>query len=134
MPPRRIASAALRELIDYDRQCLALERQGEVTLSDDEFFGASHRPPRLHTLDHLPEDWHTLLSLPPALKALEQAKRQAEQVVLFAPIVQLSLPSVNGKTDGVCGNPSQVSFAPRKGNACALTRPTFTSANGSPPR
>ncbi|MDT7897487.1 MAG: AAA domain-containing protein [Armatimonadota bacterium] len=87
MPPRRIASAALRELIDYDRQCLALERQGEVTLSDAEFFGASHRPPRLHTLDHLPEDWHTLLSLPPALKALEQAKRQAEQVVLFVPIV-----------------------------------------------
>jgi hypothetical protein len=132
MPPRRIASAPLSELIDYYRQCLALERQGEVTLSDAEFFGIPRQPSRLHALDHLPEDWHALLSLPPALKALEQAKRQAEQVVLFA--FQLSLPSVNGKTDGVCGNPSQVSFASRKGNACALTRPTFTSANGSPPR
>lgn len=79
--------AALRELIDYDRQCLALERQGEVTLSDAEFFGAPNRPPRLHALDHLPEDWHTLLSLPPALKALEQAKGRSEQIVLFAPIV-----------------------------------------------
>ena len=87
MPPRRIASAALSELIDYDRQCLALERQGEVTLSDAEFFGIPRQPSRLHALDHLPEDWHALLSAPPALKALEQTKRQAEQVVLFAPIV-----------------------------------------------
>ena len=87
MPPFRTALTTLSELIDYDRQCLALERQSEVTLNDAEFFGTSNRPPRLHALDNFPEDWQALLSSPPALQALEQAKRRAEQVVLFVPMV-----------------------------------------------
>jgi hypothetical protein len=87
VPLRQISSTALRDLIDYYRQCLALERQGEVILNDSEIFSAPNRSPRFYTLNHLPEDWHTLLSSPPAIQALEHARRRAEQAILFVPIV-----------------------------------------------
>ncbi len=87
MPSRIFPSTALTDLIAYGHQCLALERQGEVTLSDAELFGTINRQPRFHAIDNLPQDWQALLSSPSALKASEQAKGRAEQVVLFAPVI-----------------------------------------------
>lgn len=85
--PYWTGAASLSELIDYYRQCLALERQGEVILSDTDLFGVRGQPPRLHTLDSLPQDWRTLLSSPPALISLGQVKGRAEQTVLFVPVI-----------------------------------------------
>jgi len=85
--PARSVSLGLTDLINYYRQCLALERQGEVALRDAEFFGAHRQTAYFHPVNEVPNSWESLLSTPAAYKAMEQVRRRAEQVVLFAPCV-----------------------------------------------
>jgi Superfamily I DNA and RNA helicases and helicase subunits len=80
-------SLGLVDLIDYYRQCLALERQGEVALRDAEFFGAHRQNACFHPINEVPNSWESLLSTPAAHKAMEQIRQRTEQVVLFAPCV-----------------------------------------------
>ncbi len=107
--PVRIASMA--DLVDYYRRCLALERQGEASLEDREFFGTHREKPRfcpvslcgegtphaLHRSRGGVVTWEELLATPAAQQALEQVKRQEEAAVLFAPYLAVFTDAESGQ-------------------------------------
>ncbi len=87
MAHQRATPASLASLVDYFCQCLAQERQGEVRLSDREFFGNGRQPARFHPVSEIPSNWDDLLSTPAAQRALRQAQQRTETIVLFAPLL-----------------------------------------------
>ncbi|GBC82319.1 RecBCD enzyme subunit RecD [bacterium HR10] len=80
-----ICATSIAQLVDYYRQCLALERQGEASLSDREFFGMRREKPRFHPVSEVAATWAEMLSTPAAQQALVQARGRESAVVLFAP-------------------------------------------------
>ncbi|MDW8240409.1 MAG: DEAD/DEAH box helicase, partial [Acidobacteriota bacterium] len=83
----RSAHASISELVDYYRRCLALERQGEASLSDREFLGTRWRPPRFHAISTIATTWSETFASPAAQKGLQQVERQEAAVLLFAPFL-----------------------------------------------
>jgi hypothetical protein len=92
-----VRMASMADLVDYYRRCLALERQGEASLNDREFFGTRREEPRFHLVPQVAATWREMLSTPAAQKALAQAKRQEEAVVLFAPYLAVFADAENGE-------------------------------------
>lgn len=82
---RLSAHASIADLVTYYRRCLALERQGEASLSDREFFGTRWAGPRFHGIATLTATWSEMLATPAAQKGLRQVERQEEAILLFAP-------------------------------------------------
>ncbi|MCS7158044.1 MAG: AAA domain-containing protein [Blastocatellia bacterium] len=80
-----IERSSIADLVEYYRRSLALERQGEASLSDREFFGTQRREPRFYPVASLAETWEEMLSTPAAQKGFRQVERQEGAVLLFAP-------------------------------------------------
>ncbi|MER3502268.1 MAG: hypothetical protein C4295_12570 [Candidatus Fervidibacterota bacterium] len=87
----------LARLVDYYLQCLALERQGEVSLNDREFFGDKRLNPRFYPVPEVPSDWEELLSSPAARQALSVAHQRAETTILFAPFLTVTQDQERGQ-------------------------------------
>lgn len=79
-----VAIASIADLVDYYRRCLALERQGEASLSDQEFFGARRWQPRFQPVMAIAATWEEMLSTPAAQKGFQQVERQEGATLLFA--------------------------------------------------
>lgn len=79
------AIASIADLVDYYRRCLALERQGEASLSDREFFGARRWQPRFQPVTAIAATWGEMLSTPAAQRGFQQVERQEGATLLFAP-------------------------------------------------
>jgi len=81
--------SSIADLVDYYRRCLALERQGEASLSDRDFFGTRRREARFHPVGALATTWEELLATPAAQKGFRQVERQEGAVLLFAPYLSV---------------------------------------------